>query len=248
MVKFTPEVSDDETLFYCTNTFPETIRLTGGVLNDLPNNYSYEWQLNGATLAQNTISIDINETGIYTVIITDPNGCSGTRDITVIPSEIAQINDIDVVGTDNTNTITIDVTGTGDYEFALDDENGTYQDENIFNNMLPGFHTVFVRDKNGCGIISEIFSVLGFPKFFTPNGDTQNDFWQLDGINFQLFPALQVVIYDRLGKLMTTQNANSSGWDGTYNETECQALTIGLLQILEMAERLQDILLLNANC
>ncbi len=217
MVKFTPEVSDDETLFYCTNTFPETIRLTGGVLNDLPNNYSYEWQLNGATLAQNTISIDINETGIYTVIITDPNGCSGTRDITVIPSEIAQINDIDVVGTDNTNTITIDVTGTGDYEFALDDENGTYQDENIFSNMLPGFHTVFVRDKNGCGIISEIFSVLGFPNFFTPNGDTQNDFWQLDGINFQLFPALQVVIYDRLGKLMTTQNANSSGWDGTYN-------------------------------
>ena len=83
--------------------------------------------------------------------------------------------------------------------------------------MLPGFHTVFVRDKNCCGIISEIFSVLGFPKFFTPNGDTQNDFWQLDGINFKLFPALQVVIYDRLGKLMTTQNANSSGWDGTYN-------------------------------
>ncbi|ARV10476.1 hypothetical protein BTO05_12850 [Winogradskyella sp. PC-19] len=220
MVKFTPEVSADETIFYCTNTFPDTIRLTGGVLNDLPNNYSYEWQLNGVTLAQNTISIDINETGVYTVIITDPNGCSGTRDITVNPSEIAEINDIDVVGTDTLNSITIDVSGTGDYEFTLDDENGPYQDQNIFNNILPGFHTVFVRDRNGCGITSELFSVLGFPKFFTPNGDTQNDFWQLDGINFQLYPTLQVVIYNRFGKIMTTQNATSSGWDGTYNNNK----------------------------
>ncbi|WP_299112805.1 T9SS type B sorting domain-containing protein [uncultured Winogradskyella sp.] len=216
-VKFTPEVSEDETLIYCTNTFPETIRLFGGVLNDLPNNYLYEWQLNGVTLAANTISIDINETGVYTVIITDPNGCSGTRDITVNPSEIVQDINIDVIGTDTINTITINTTGNGDYEYALDNENGPYQDDNVFNNIIPGFHTVFVRDKNGCGIVSELFSVLGFPKFFTPNGDSQNDFWQLDGINFDLYPNLQVTIYDRYGKLMVTQDANSSGWDGTYN-------------------------------
>ncbi|GGI57112.1 T9SS C-terminal target domain-containing protein [Winogradskyella haliclonae] len=216
-VKFTPEVSADETLIYCINTFPETIRLFGGVLNDLPNNYYYEWEFNGATLPATTSSIDINETGVYTVIITDPNGCSGTRDITVNPSEIVQDITIDVIGTDTINTITINTTGNGDYEYALDNENGPYQDDNVFNNIIPGFHTVFVRDKNGCGTNSEIFSVLGFPKFFTPNGDSQNDFWQLDGINFDIYPSLQVIIYDRYGKLITTQNANSSGWDGTYN-------------------------------
>ncbi|WP_073081744.1 T9SS type B sorting domain-containing protein [Winogradskyella jejuensis] len=216
-VKFTPEVSEDETVIYCTNTFPETIRLFGGVLNDLPNNYYYEWQLNGTPLTTTTSFIDVNEIGTYTVIITDPNGCSNTRDIIVVPSEIAQIDAVDVIGSDTINTITIDASGVGDYEYALDDENGPYQDENVFNNILPGFHTVFVRDKNGCGIDSEIFSVLGFPKFFTPNGDGQNDFWQLDGINFQLYPDLEITIYDRFGKLMTRQNANSSGWDGNYN-------------------------------
>lgn len=216
-VLFTPEIMEDETVIYCTNTFPETIRLQGGVLNDLPNNFLYEWQLNGTTISQNTFAIDINETGVYTVIITDPNGCNNTRNITVLPSEIAEITNIDVVGLDNRNTITIDVIGNGDYEFALDNENGIYQDSNIFNNISPGFRTIFVRDKNGCGIASELFSVLGFPKFFTPNGDGQNDFWQLDGINFQLNPGLVVTIFNRFGKLITQQNANSSGWDGSYN-------------------------------
>ncbi|MFD1063434.1 choice-of-anchor L domain-containing protein [Winogradskyella litorisediminis] len=216
-VLFTPEISDDETVIYCTNTFPETIRLQGGVLNDLPNNYFYEWQLNGTTIAQNTFAIDINEIGVYTVIITDPNGCSNTRDITVNPSEIAENVNIDVVGADNLNTITVTIDGAGNYQFALDNENGPYQDSNIFNNITSGFHTVFVRDINGCGIASKIFSVLGFPKFFTPNGDGQNDTWQLKGINFELYPNLQVSIFDRFGKLITLQNANSSGWDGTYN-------------------------------
>ncbi|TCK66749.1 gliding motility-associated-like protein [Winogradskyella wandonensis] len=218
-VKFTPAVSEDITVIYCTNTFPETIRLFGGVLNDLPNNYYYEWQLNGTPLTTTTSFIDVNEIGTYTVIITDPNGCSNTRDIIVVPSEIAQIDAVDVIGSDTINTITIVASGLGDYEYALDNENGPYQDENVFNNILPGFHTVFVRDKNGCGIDSEIFSVLGFPKFFTPNGDGQNDFWQLDGINFQLYPDLEVTIYDRFGKLMTRQDSRSSGWDGNYNGT-----------------------------
>ncbi|WP_296346099.1 T9SS type B sorting domain-containing protein [Winogradskyella sp.] len=211
---------EDKTVIYCTNTFPETIRLFGGVLNDLPNNYLYEWQFNGTTITQNTFAIDINETGVYTVVITDPNGCSNTRDTTVLPSEIAMINNIDVIGTDRINTTTIIVDGNGDYQNALDDENGPYQDSNIFSNILPGFHTLFVRDKNGCGIISEIFSVLGFPKFFTPNGDGQNDFWQLEGVNFQLYPNLRVTIYDRFGRLITQQDANSYSWDGMHNGTQ----------------------------
>lgn len=219
-VLFTPEVSENETVIYCTNTFPETTRLFGGVLNDLPNNYLYEWQLNGNSLPASTSFIDVNETGTYTVIITDPNGCSNTREISVIPSEIGNIESIEVTGTDNTNTIVINVSGNGDYEFSLDYENGFYQSEHVFNNISPGFHTIYVRDKNGCGITSQIFSILGFPKFFTPNGDGQNDFWKLDGVNFDLYPGLIVSIYNRYGKLITTQDANSSGWDGSYNGSQ----------------------------
>ena len=106
------------------------------------------------------------------------------------------------------------------YEYALDDPLGDYQDSNVFTNILPEFHTVFVGDKNGCGISEQLISVLGFPKFFTPNGDNNNDMWQLDGVNFQLYPNLQVLIFDRHGKLLATQNANSIGFNGIYNGSQ----------------------------
>lgn len=213
----TPSIMADETIVYCTNTFPETIRLFGGILNDIPNNFYYEWQLNGTPLSTTTSFIDINEIGEYTVIITHPNGCSNSRVITVTGSEIAQITNIDVVGSNNSNTISVTVTGSGSYQYALDYNTGPYQDQPVFINVSAGFHTLHVNDKNGCGIVSELFSVLGFPKFFTPNGDTQNDTWQLDGVNFDTFPNLIVTIYDRHGKILHTQNAKNDGWDGIYN-------------------------------
>ena len=40
-VKPLPELLEDETVFYCLNTFPETISLYGGIVNDVPNNYYY---------------------------------------------------------------------------------------------------------------------------------------------------------------------------------------------------------------
>ncbi|MBT8376123.1 MAG: lectin, partial [Bacteroidia bacterium] len=36
-----PQLLPDEEVFYCLNTFPETIRLDGGIINDIPNNYYY---------------------------------------------------------------------------------------------------------------------------------------------------------------------------------------------------------------
>ncbi|WP_411768137.1 choice-of-anchor L domain-containing protein [Winogradskyella sp. A3E31] len=217
VVLFTPMISEDETVYYCENTFPETLRLFGGVLNDSPSNYLYEWQFNGTTTSVNTSFNDINQAGVYTVIITDPNGCSNSRDITVLSSDIASINNVEVEGIGNSNTVTIFVSGNGDYEYALDNPDGIYQDDNTFVNVTPGFHTVYVRDKNGCGIVEQLISVLGFPKYFTPNGDGNHDFWRAAGVNFELYPNLDIHIYDRYGKLITSQNSSSAGWDGTYN-------------------------------
>ena len=70
------------------------------------------------------------------------------------------------------------VSGDGDYEFSLDGL--AYQDSNTFTNVPPGIISVFIQDKNNCGITEELISVVGFPKFFTPNGDGVNDFWQLN--------------------------------------------------------------------
>lgn len=216
-VLYTPTASEDETVIYCLNAFPETIRLFGGVLNDSPSNYYYEWLFNGNATSVNTSFIDINEVGNYTVIITDPNGCFASRTITVNPSNIATIENISIQEGSFNNTISVDVSGEGNYEYALDDVNGLYQASNVFTNVQPGFHTVYVRDINECGITEELVSVLGFPRFFTPNGDTVNDTWMVYGTNAQFNQGIDVKIFNRYGKLLAQFDHLSAGWNGTLN-------------------------------
>ena len=76
-------------------------------------------------------------------------------------------------------------------------------------------YTVYIRDKNGCGVISENVFLMYYPKFFTPNNDGVNDTWHI--YNSSLEPNNKIYIYNRYGKLLKELNPNSSGWDGTIN-------------------------------
>ena len=127
---------------------------------------------------------------------------------------------------DNTNTITIkniaDL-GIGDYEFSIDDSFGPYQDDPTFENVKPGVHTIYIRDKNsyytydyGCGIAQVDVSIIGYKKYFTPNGDGINETWKILGINSAFNAKSKVYIFDRYGKLLKQLDPLSDGWDGTY--------------------------------
>ncbi|MEA1785110.1 T9SS type B sorting domain-containing protein [Arenibacter sp. GZD96] len=112
------------------------------------------------------------------------------------------------------NSIEIVVAGNSDYEYAIN--GGFFQDDAVFRDVPPGINTVIINDKNGCGITEPIpFLVVGYPKFFTPNGDGIHDFWNILGIETLTNPL--VFIYDRYGKLLKQLDANTLGWDGTFN-------------------------------
>jgi len=208
-----PNIEIEDEIFYCLNIFPQTITLDAGLINNLPSNFTYLWSTN-----ETTQEIQINQTGTYSVTVTNANGCSKNRTIFVLPSNIATIESIEVIDATQNNTITITVSGEGTYAFALDDINGPYQDSNVFENVAPGLHTVYVIDtKNDCGIAEEIVSVIGFPKFFTPNNDSYNDTWQVYGLSNQFQPNSTIYIYDRYGKLLKQLDPTSRGWDGTFN-------------------------------
>src|SRR5690606_19508552 len=117
------------------------------------------------------------------------------------------------------NSITIDTSnlGIGDYEFALDDSAGPYQDAPVFNNVAAGAHTIYVQDKNGCGMVHLDVFVLGFPRYFTPNGDGQNDTWNIKGLSEAFSQDFKILIFDRYGKLLKQLNPRGDGWDGTFN-------------------------------
>jgi gliding motility-associated-like protein len=215
-VLFAPQLLEDESFLYCLNSFPETITLTGGVTNDNPNNHYYQWFYNGTDTGITTPFLEANQIGTYTVIVTDPNGCSNTRDLTLIPSNEPTIENLEFTELTTNNTATITVSGDGDYEFSVDNEFSFYQDSNTFSNLSPGFHTIYVRDKNGCGDTFVEFSILGFPQYFTPNGDTINEVWKPIGTSISFNANLELLIFNRYGKLLS-KTTSLKGWDGTIN-------------------------------
>ena len=113
----------------------------------------------------------------------------------------------------NSIKINAENAGIGDYRYALN--NGPFQQEPFFENVPPGVHVVSVEDKNGCGVQDIEVYVIGYAKFFTPNGDGYNDTWQVLGILSQ--PASAIFIYDKFGKLLAEIDALGDGWNGVYN-------------------------------
>ncbi len=124
-----------------------------------------------------------------------------------------EINETNLSKDPNQNDIEIFVTGNSSYEYALN--GGEFQDSSIFMDIPPGLNTVVINDKNGCGTSEPFeFLVVGYPKFFTPNGDGLHETWNISGIETLDNPI--VFIFDRYGKLLKQIDA-VGGWDGTFN-------------------------------
>jgi len=205
-----PNIPLEETVVYCVDTFPETITIDSGVNN--VSNHTYNWNT-----GESTSEIQVNEPGFYSVVVTNENGCKKEKVIKVITSKKPVIDRIEIKDREKIGSITVFTSGTGEYEYSLDDQ--PYQDNNFFNNVAGGFHTVFVRDKNECGITEESVSILEVPNFFTPNNDSINDYWKPRGISDEFQANMTISIFNRYGKLLEHFNSINSidGWDGTYN-------------------------------
>lgn len=212
-----PTVQMDEKGVLCTNDLPKTI----GV-NTIDPTLTYRWKFEDGTNLGEGSSIEITSEGNYTVIAVDKNNCESSPSvITMSVSEIAILTLAAItVVEDNRNTsisINANAIGAGDYEYVLDEIDGDYQDDPYFGNVLPGIHILYVRDKNLCGIAQIEISILGFPKFFTPNNDNVNDYWNIQGLDKTIFSRATVSIFDRFGKLLKTFEDEAIGWDGSFN-------------------------------
>ncbi|KAA5824429.1 T9SS type B sorting domain-containing protein [Algibacter amylolyticus] len=215
-----PNIETESLEYYCLNDFPNTVSIDAGPINGSPNNYNFSWS-NGDT----SYETEINTVGTFTVTVTDKTyGCSKTRTVTVAASNIATFSApaFNVTDAVQNNTITVLVSGEGTYQYSLIDSNNLtikpFQDSNLFENIYPGIYQVAVKDvKNDCGIVNENVSVIGFPKYFTPNNDGMNDTWQILGVSNQFQAESKVYIYNRFGKLLKEITATEKGWDGTLN-------------------------------
>jgi gliding motility-associated-like protein len=97
-------------------------------------------------------------------------------------------------------------------------DSGPFQTQNFFVALLSGTHFVTVKDKFGCGTAQTSFTIINYPKFFTPNGDTYNDTWNIFEIADQ--SEAYINIFDRYGKLIKQIATKGEGWDGKFNGTD----------------------------
>ena len=148
----------------------------------------------------------------------DVGECSTTTTQTV---QVNPVNNL-VISTesisepfDTNQVIEVSVSGgSGNYEYQLD--GGDWQNSAIFQNVVGcENHIIKVKDAEGCSNDPETtFTILDYPKFFTPNGDGYNDLWNIRCLQTQ---AGIISIFNRHGKLLNQFKTNFPGWNGTYN-------------------------------
>jgi len=226
LIIINPEISFPDTISFCQDELPFLVSSTDAA-------EGFRWfqidEFGNETLISDTSDVALVETGEYRYeaynTVLQASGtveCPTSKIFNVVSSEIATINSVNITEQEEDIRITVDASGIGDYEYALNDTNGPYQDSNVFNTSPAGSYTVYVRDKNGCGIAQELLeqdlTLEGFPKFFTPNGDGINDFWQFIPTSLTGEMNIGVIyIFDRYGTLLTQIMPTSKGWDGTFN-------------------------------
>jgi gliding motility-associated-like protein len=198
MINQVPQVTD-ETIEICEG---DNIALSANLIN-----MTYLWNT-----GETTEEITATTAGEYSVLITNSDGCSNTKKISVLPVTIPVIKGIGSNGPD----IIIDLETIGNFQFALD--NGPFQASPIFESVEGGRYILNIAYGNNCGVVSQEFIHLVIPKFFTPNADGNNDLFLPEGLEF--FNSYELSIFNRFGQLLKTTNQNNPSWDGTFNSAQ----------------------------
>ncbi len=196
----------------CEGIFPNsttTISIADGSL--LPS-LLFSLDVNDVQIAtEQRIFADLSP-GEHTVYIYHENGC-----VTFVEFEIDAYEPL-VLEAEKIGPAQIKAMasgGFGGYEYFFQGE--SYGENNIFTVTQDANINIMVRDQNGC--VANLVMPFNFegmpdiPPFFTPDGDGMNDNWYPR--NRELFPDIDVIIYDRYGRVVARLDQVKK-WDGTY--------------------------------
>lgn len=198
----TPTIAGNTT--YCSGTAGST--LSSSVTGD-----SYIWT--GSTVTSQSITA---AAGTYTVQVVE-NACTSavsapvttaetaTPTVTVSPAQAA---------IDNGESVTLTASGATTYNWSSGETTAAIT-------VSPTVTSTFtVTGQNGACtsapasvLVTVNDIVVRIPTGFSPNGDGENDTWQIEGIN--QFPAADVKVINRWGQTIFEKNGGyTQNWDG----------------------------------
>lgn len=220
-----PIIDLEEEMFFCLD-LNGNLQSTQSIGQDLGPDFIYNWNVPNdpdGDGVQNPILVfnEVGSTSEFSVEIINKNtSCSKVFSTKIYYSSAPNDISYSISGNDFEDGYVVSVSANSGmevspaYEYRLDD--GSWQLQSDFSNVKPGVHTVSARDIYGCGsLTSGSFRLIGYARFFTPNGDGYNDTWNV--INDAQISIYKVLIYDRFGKLLKQLDPRGGGWDGTFN-------------------------------
>jgi gliding motility-associated-like protein len=175
-----------------------------------------------------TVSIGTNQI-IYT--ISGQCGDADTTDILIydVPNITDSIIEESCIGA-NDGGIYINISG-GNAPYSIVWSNGGVSDS--ITGLAPGTYSVIVSDQNLCeesinillnGASNECFNNhIYIPNVFSPNGDLNNDFLDVNGAGIQRF---EMKIFDRWGTKAFETTSIDNDWDGIYKNGEKAAVAV----------------------
>ena len=134
------------------------------------------------------------------------------------PSTVPGLNELRLLGKNGVPDYVFYFNGVhkgneGTYIVRVQDPDGVDPSDNKLKKRIEAK----VEDSKGC-TAQQVFYVdyvdIDIPRFFTPNGDGENDTWSPR--NTQQYPNILTQIYDRYGRLLKELSRGET-WDGTYN-------------------------------
>jgi gliding motility-associated-like protein len=216
IVEPTPKLNPAENLILCEGIANPSLVLDAGIIPPaISSDFTYLWSTN-----ETTPTIMVDKEGEYSVVVKNKYGCTATRKSIVSMSYLAKVNNIIITDLQTENQVIVEVTDPNNYQYGIQFENGTstpFQNSPVFENVPGGFHKLIIESRDCLSQINEPLIVLNAPKFFTPNNDGVNDYWNLKGINSNFYKNTIILIFDRYGKLLKQLSPSSKGWDGTFN-------------------------------
>lgn len=204
-----PKINFPDTLIVCTSL---------GNLDSKNPKFDVLW-----STGETTSSINVNETGLYSVVITNAK-CKAADSVFVRMSRVLDLvasADKDTVGYND--EVTFSASASDIAQWKWDFEDGDFSDQQspkyIYQNEGTYHPTVTATNSYGCqsSVSVKVFvrHVLFIPNVFTPNGDGKNDSFLIEYNGDQNFSLL---IYNRWGTEVYHSTGRRNQWSGGLEE------------------------------